>query len=263
MTEPRRLTPSATPAPRPVPRVPRARPPYIAFPVRPEPAVEPWDGPTLEQSRPDAVLVDLDGTLLDTSPLWASAAGSLVRAHGVAWLPADDEHVRGWTLPALCAFVVARGVPPPPDEVAAVLCASVSRALRRGLPWRPGARTLLTTLHRAGVPCALVAPTSGPLLDEIRGYAPEAEFALVPDDDEAGADGAGHARAAAALDVPTSRCVALEQSAPGVCAALESGALTYAVDPTVALPLAAAGHPRLRRVDGLAAAGRALLTTGW
>jgi len=229
--------------------------------------VVPWEGPTLDQTRPDAVLVDLDGTLLDTAPLWSSAAGSLVRSHGLIWLPVDDEAVRGWPLPALCAQVLARGVTLPEQEVATRLQVSVATALHRGLPWRPGARSLLVALRRAGVPCALVATASSAVLDEVHEEIPAGVFTVVVGaGDEAGdlPSPALHVRAAGRLGVAPARCAALEDSAVGCRAALDAGALTYAVDPTVALPDDVAVHPRLRRVDGLAGVGHALLAaSGW
>ncbi len=74
----------------------------------------------------------------------------------------------------------------------------------------------------------------------------------------------GYLDAASQLRVDPQRCAAVEDSPTGVRAALASGALTYAVDPAIALPVDLTAHPRLRRVDGLAAVGRAVLaTSGW
>jgi HAD superfamily hydrolase (TIGR01509 family) len=134
--------------------------------------------------------------------------------------------------------------------------------LRRGLPWRPGAQTLLLALRRLAVPCALVTATHAAIVDGIVAQLPEGAFAVV-------VTGDGPARpkpapdayllAAEQLRVEPQRCAAVEDSPTGVRAALGSGALTYAVDPTIGLPTDLATHPRLRRVDGLAAVGRAVL----
>lgn len=228
---------------------------------------EPWDGPQPDDPRPDAVLFDMDGALLDIGPMWAAAAGGLVRAHGGAWRPEDDTAVRGWSVPALCARVVGRGVGLAPDEVSDALHASVAAALRRGLPWRPGAHTLLVALRRAGVPYALVTTAHGWLARDVVAKAPDADFAAVVHGDAPARprpSPEAYEVAASRLRADPQRCAAVEDSVTGVRAALGSGALTYVVDPGTSLPDDLAAHARLRRVDGLAAVGRAVLTSpGW
>ncbi len=224
--------------------------------------LEPWE-PAPDDPRPDAVLFDMDGTLLDTEPIWAATVGSLVRAHGGVWLPDDDDAVRGWSVPALCAEIARRGVPLPSDEVAERLHAGVAAQLRRGLPWRPGAQLLLLALRRLGVPCALVTATHASIVDGVVAQLPEGVFGVVVTGDgpvrpKPAPD--AYLLAADELRVDPGRCAAVEDSPTGVRAALGSGALTYAVDPMVGLPSDLAADPRLRRVDGLAAVGRAVLT---
>jgi HAD superfamily hydrolase (TIGR01509 family) len=217
-----------------------------------------------DDPRPEGVLFDMDGALFDIETIWAGVVGSLVRAYGGVWLPDDDDAVLGWSVPALCAEVARRGVPLPSDEVAERLHAGVGAILRRGLPWRPGAQTLLVSLRRAGVPCALVTATHAAVVDDIVAQLPQGVFGVVvtgdgPSRPKPAPD--AYLLAAEGLSVDPERCAAVEDSATGVRAALGSGALTYAVDPTVGLPGDLAANPRLRRVDGLAAVGRAVLVT--
>ena len=234
---------------------------------RPGPALhglESWDGPAPDDPHPDAVLFDMDGTLLDTETVWAGVVGSLVRSHGGVWRPDDDEAVLGWSVPALTAEIARRGVPLPSDEVAERLHAGVTAVLRRGLPWRPGALGLLATLRRVGVPCALVTATYTSIVESVVAQAPQGVFgAVVAGDGPVRPKPApdGYLAAASQLRVDPRRCAAVEDSPIGARAALGSGALTYAVDPAVVMPADLAVHPRLRRVDGLAAVGHAVLTT--
>ncbi len=229
--------------------------------------LEPWDGPNPDDPRPDAVLFELDGTLLDTETIWAAAVGTLVRAHGGVWRAADDAAVLGLAVPALCAVVAARGVPLAVADISDRLHAGVAAVLHRGLPWRPGAQRLLVSLRRAGLPCALVTSTHESVVRDVLAQAPEDVFSAVVTGDGGSRPKPApdaYLAAARAMRVDPERCAAVEDSPPGVRAALGAGALTYAVDPGVDLPADLEAHPRLRLVDGLAAVGRALLTSsGW
>ncbi len=210
----------------------------------------------------DAVLFEMDGPLLDTGTIWAGVVGAMVRGYGGVWLPDDGDAVLGWPVPALCAEIARRGVPLPSDEVAERLHAGVAAVLHRGLPWRPGAQTLLVALRRVGVPCALVTSTHATIVDRIVAQVPEGVFgAVVTGDGPSRPKPAPDAYLLAAdeLRVDPRRCAAVEDSPTGVRAALGAGALTYAVDPTVGLPPDLVANPRLRLVDGLAGVGRAVL----
>ena len=235
---------------------------------RPTPAargLEPWE-PAPDDPRPDAVLFDMDGPLFDTGTIWAGVVGAMVRGHGGAWLPDDDDAVLGWSVPALCAEIARRGVPLPSDEVAERLHAGVAAVLRRGLPWRPGAQTLLGALRRVGIPCALVTATHASIVDGVVAQLPEGVFGAVVTGDGPSRpkpEPDAYLLAADELRVDPRRCAAVEDSPTGVRAALRAGALTYAVDPTVGLPPDLRADPRLRRVDGLAAVGRAVLAPSW
>ncbi len=224
----------------------------------------PWDGPSPDDPRPDAVLLDVDGALLDTPTVWAAVVGGLVRSFGGVWLPDDAAAVRGWPVPALCAELARRGVPLASDEVAERLGAGVMALLRRGLPWRPGARTLLVSLTHAGVPCALVTVGPRSVADAVRADLPDDSLGAVVSGDDPGPPlpaPDAYLLAARQLQVDPGRCAAVEEAPTGVRGALGAGAFTYAVDPRAALPAPVAAHPRLRRVDDLAAVGRALLAS--
>lgn len=212
--------------------------------------------------RPAAVLFDLDGTLIDSELVWSAAVGGLVREHGRPWHPADDDAILGWSIPALCAEVLHRGVPLTEQQIVDRLHHDVGVALRRGLPWRPGARHLLEALHNSGIPLALVSATYRVVVAEVVAQAPDDVFRVVVTGDDPGRPKPApdaYLRAAELLGVEATRCLAVEDSPTGVRAALAAGALTVATDPTVVLPPEVLAHPRLRRVDGLEAVGRVVL----
>ena len=212
--------------------------------------------------RPSAVLFDLDGTLIDSELVWSAAVGALVREHGRPWHAVDDDAILGWSIPALCAEVLHRGVPLTEQQVVDRLHHDVGAALRRGLPWRPGARHLLAALHNSGIPLALVSATYRVVVAEVLAQAPDDVFQVVVTGDDPGRPKPApdaYLRAADLLGVDAARCLAVEDSPTGVRAALAAGAATVAMDPTVVLPPEVLAHPRLRRVDGLEAVGRVVL----
>lgn len=205
-------------------------------------------------TRPDAVLFDLDGTLVHSEPAWSAAAGGLARAYGCPWSVADDDLIVGWAIQDIVAELRRRGVPLDDDETARRLHDEVARALGGVVPWRPGALDLLAAVALAHLPAALVTATYGPLARWYAAQAPQGVFALVMGGDEMSEpkpSPAGYLAAAASLGREAAACVIVEDSPTGVRAGLASGARVLATDPATVLPDDLAGHPRLTRVDSL------------
>src|SRR6187399_1708707 len=119
-------------------------------------------------SLPAAVLWDLDGTVIDTEPYWIECEYELVAEFGGQWSDADAHSIIGFDLLDGAAVLRERGgVPLPPQEIVDRLVAGVVARLRQVLPFRPGARELLSALNRAGVPCALVTMSWRAITDEV------------------------------------------------------------------------------------------------
>lgn len=176
----------------------------------------------------DAVLVDLDGTLLDTEPVWSAVAHAIADAHEVPWSDDDDREIVGWSVPAVAALLVSRGVPP--GGVVEALHDGVAVRLR-GLepPWRDGARELLAAARGAGLPLALVTMSPRRLTASVAEH-----VQLVVAGDEVTRpkpDPEAYQRAAAELGVRPERCLVVEDSPTGVAAGLAAGAWVVAVDP--------------------------------
>jgi HAD superfamily hydrolase (TIGR01509 family) len=184
-------------------------------------------------SAVQAVLFDMDGTIVDTEPYWIAAEYALVAAHGGTW---SDEHAHALVGNALLATgeYIRRhgGVQLPADEIVDLLLDDVIRSAQADMPWRPGARRLLNDLGRAGIPSAMVTMSYRRLADTVvAAIAPE-EFAVVVTGDEVN-DGKPHPEAyltaAARLGVDPARCVAIEDSPTGVASAEAAGCVVVAV----------------------------------
>jgi beta-phosphoglucomutase-like phosphatase (HAD superfamily) len=98
----------------------------------------------------------MDGTLIDSEPYWIAAEYELVSQFGGTWTHADAVKMVGNTLLTSAKFLVAAGVDLPPEEIVDILLDRVVAETIAHIPWRPGARELLTELAANGVPCALV-----------------------------------------------------------------------------------------------------------
>ncbi|NTW40397.1 MAG: hypothetical protein HGA44_11010, partial [Cellulomonadaceae bacterium] len=61
--------------------------------------------------RPSALLCDMDGTLIDSEPLWSAAARHLAESHRAPWTAEDDHRIVGWSVPAVADLLIDRGVP--------------------------------------------------------------------------------------------------------------------------------------------------------
>ena len=71
------------------------------------------------------------------------------------------------------------GIDLEPAEIVEQLLDGVIEQIRVAVPWRPGAVDLLTDLHAAGVPCALVTMSYRRFVDPILDALPKGLFAAV------------------------------------------------------------------------------------
>lgn len=186
----------------------------------------------------------MDGTIVDTEPYWIAAEHALVEAHGGTWSHEQAMQLVGQSLTFSAGLLQQAGVDLGIREIIDTLTAEVVACVRRRVPWRPGARELLEDLHLAGVRCALVTMSEGPLAREVVSSLPRPYFEVVVTGDTV-AQGKPHPeaylRAVELLrgddaDLTIHHCVALEDSEPGVAAAVASGVATVAIPHIVPLP---------------------------
>jgi HAD superfamily hydrolase (TIGR01509 family) len=191
-----------------------------------------------------AVLWDMDGTIVDTEPYWIEAEHKLVRAHGGTWSHEQAMQLVGQSLVYSAGILQGAGVKLDTREIIDTLTAQVISRVRQNVPWRPGARELLDELFSAGVRCALVTMSETPLAREIVASLPRPyfEFLITGDTVAKGKpDPEAYLKAMDLLrredpELTADQCVALEDSAPGVAAAIASGAVTVAIPHLMPLP---------------------------
>ena len=186
----------------------------------------------------------MDGTIVDTEPYWIEAEHALVAAHGGQWSHAQAMQLVGQSLVFSASVLQQAGVKLESREIIDTLTAQVISKVRTSVPWRPGARELLDQLHEAGVRCALVTMSEAPLAREIVASLPKPYFEFLVTGDtvtNGKPNPEAYLKAVALLqqedpDLSIHECVALEDSAPGVAAAMASGVVTVAIPHIVPLP---------------------------
>lgn len=185
---------------------------------------------------PRAVLLDLDGTLVDTTAAWHRAYAEVAAAHGRT-LPA------GWWARAagrgMAESTVVLGVDPAaePDRARA-LADELSRHGAAALAarpatwrWRPGARELMVALSARRLPHAVVTAVAGAVAEPLLAAMRVAPDAVVTGDAVARGKPAPdpYLRAAELLGVAPDDCLVVEDSPTGVAAAEAAGMVVLAV----------------------------------
>ncbi len=201
---------------------------------------------TAVAAPPAAVLWDMDGTLVDTEPYWMAAERDLVDEFGDTWTDEDARSIIGFDLHEAAEVLRARGgVRLEATEIVERLHMGVIARVRQEVPWRPGARRLLSELDKLDVPCALVTMSWRPLVDAIVEALAPLQFQAVVTGDEV-TNGKPHPEpyllAAAALGVEVDQCVAIEDSPTGVASASAAGCVVIAVPNIVDIEPAPGRH---------------------
>jgi HAD superfamily hydrolase (TIGR01509 family) len=181
----------------------------------------------------------MDGTLVDSEPYWLAAETALVESYGGTWTVEDGLQLVGSSMENSALVLQSRGVALNADEIVDRLSDRVLEQIEIAVPWRPGARELLSELRDAGVPTALVTMSIGRMAERVVGALGFTGFDAVVSGDQVSSgkpDPECYLLAAKLLGVDPARSVAIEDSEYGVAAAVASGMATIAVPLHVPLP---------------------------
>jgi len=186
---------------------------------------------------PAAVLFDLDGTLIDSEPLWFEAERRLAADYGQSWSAQDAEQLVGWSLWDCATFFQDRiGVDLPQPVIIDRMQSHVLAGVEAAPLWRPGAVELLTEVRAAGVPTGLVTMSYRELTDAVVAALPDGSFQAVVSGDEV-TRGKPHPDpyllAAERLGVDPLDCVAIEDSVTGATSARDAGCAVLVVPAVV------------------------------
>jgi HAD superfamily hydrolase (TIGR01509 family) len=209
-----------------------------------------------------AVLFDMDGTLVETEQYWGEAMFELAAVLGGRM----SEEARAATVGSsmrtsmriLHADLELSRSEQQLQSDARWVEDRTAQLLAAGISWCPGARELLTSVRAAGLATALVTTTPRRLaeivLRTIRADLDGDPFDVTVCGDEVPArkpDPAPYRQAMTALGVAPGECVVVEDSLAGVTAGLAAGAAVLGVPTVQEVPPA----PRLTLRDGLVGVG--------
>jgi len=192
----------------------------------------------------EAVLWDMDGTLLDSEKLWDIPLYEFAEKLGGALSPATRQAMVGTNVPTTMALLFAEvGITPTEEETAdgaAWIMRRTEEVFRAGLPWRPGAQEALRAVRSAGVPMALVTSTERALTEVALDTIGRDLFDVTVCGDEV--EGRNkplpdpYLKAARLLGVAAPACVAVEDSPTGVASAVAAGCTVLVVPCDVPVP---------------------------
>ncbi|WEO98412.1 HAD family phosphatase [Streptomyces sp. FXJ1.172] len=197
---------------------------------------------TAEGSTLQAVLLDMDGTLVDTEGFWWDVEVEVFAALGHV-LDASWRHVVvGGPMTRSAGFLIeATGADITLAELTDLLNEGFEDRIGRALPLMPGAARLLAELHEQAVPTALVSASHRRIIDRVLSVLGPHHFALSVAGDEVSRTKPypdPYLLAAAGIGAEPARCAVVEDTSTGVAAAEAAGCRVVAV-PSVA-PIAPA-----------------------
>jgi HAD superfamily hydrolase (TIGR01509 family) len=190
---------------------------------------------------PEAVLFDLDGTLLESEHLWLQAEQLTMATWDIAWSANDQKACLGGPLERVVAYMNERipeglrGLRPTPSEISQILITNIVHLFATtAVHWRPGAREIAQETHLLGIPTAIVTASWRVLLDavEVNMSQEVGQFTVSIAGDEvllSKPDPFPYQEASRRLNVDVHACLAIEDSPTGVESAVAAGARTIAV----------------------------------
>ena len=198
-----------------------------------------------------AILFDMDGTLIDSEPLWLKAEIEVMAEVGCHWDEQDQINCLGGPAERTERYMQERSQNIKPygyfiDRLHEVMRARITNEL----DLIPNALSLLKECKDAGIKTALVTASSRDLMTIVLKRFPPGTFDVVVSGDDvekSKPDPAPYLLAAKQLSVDILKCLVLEDSLTGVQSGLSSGAKVIGIPHLVQM----SEHPNLRVISSL------------
>jgi HAD superfamily hydrolase (TIGR01509 family) len=198
-----------------------------------------------------AILFDMDGTLIDSEPLWLEAEIEIMEELGCDWDQQDQINCLGGPIDKTENYMQDRSNNIKPfgyftkklDDV-------MEQKLSTKLDLIPNALEIIDECKRSELKIALVTASSGRLMRAVLKRFPVGIFDTVvsyDDVERSKPDPEPYLLAAKTLGVDITNCVVLEDSLTGVQSGLSAGAQVIGIPHLVKMP----SNPNLRVVESL------------
>ena len=192
-----------------------------------------------------AVLWDMDGTLIDSEPLWIEQERQLMESFGASWSQADAIHCIGGPMSRVDAYMRSK-LPElhrdsvAPLELARQLLERMEHRLSQSVPFTPGSFDMIAEMKSAQLPLALVSASTRPLMNAALKSIGEDLFDVTISDSDVSQSKPhpeGYLMAADSLSVDIKSCLIIEDSITGMNAAIASGAYVIGLPHVADLPI--------------------------
>ncbi|OEV03266.1 HAD family hydrolase [Streptomyces oceani] len=188
---------------------------------------------TADDSALQAVLLDMDGTLVDTEGLWWDAEVEVFADLGHELDQSWRHEVVGGPMSRSAGFLIsATGADITLGELTVLLNAAFLARLERGVPLMPGARRLLAELAAHELPVGLVSASHREVIDRMLVSLGAEHFRCTLAGDELARTKPHpdpYLIAAERLGAAPTRCVVVEDTVTGVTSAEAAGCRVVAI----------------------------------
>ncbi|WP_084501076.1 HAD family hydrolase [Actinomyces slackii] len=190
-----------------------------------------------------AVLWDMDGTLMDSQPLWDESFIRRCTALGGSTPPELVAELTGASIRRAREIIAATGIAaswedPLTQEVFETMARDVREAVAARPPLLPGAREITSALAEIGLAQAIVSASPRPIVERVAAELGDVFYTLVTGDDGAGSkpDPLPYATAVERLGMDPGECVVVEDSATGAASARGVGIHVVQIGPRKHFP---------------------------
>lgn len=182
----------------------------------------------------EALLWDMDGTLVDTEPMWVKCEEELMAEFGYQWSEHDALHCIGGPMERVQLYLKEKSKSDlDPSWFGDQLIEMMLSKLKSGAMIRPGALELVNEAIESGLRLALVSASRRPIVDAVlEGLPFSFDLSISASEVERSKPHPeGYLRAASEIATSIHSCVVIEDSSVGITSGLESGALVIGVTP--------------------------------